>query len=72
MLALFLIYLPQLTFENMGIAFEQTANFSENQKYETSINTSPLRTYTFQASNKFSLEIRKKKLYVLDNFIVVI
>lgn len=50
LLASYLMYLPQLTYENVGIAFEHTANIAGNRKYEAAIDNSSLRRHAFEAS----------------------
>lgn len=46
----FLMYLPQLSYDNMRIAYEQTGNISEQEKYKHEMNKRPLRYFSLQAS----------------------
>lgn len=46
----FLIHLPQLSYDNMGIAYEHATNITDEEKYKYEINRRSLRYYGFQAS----------------------
>lgn len=49
----FLKYLPQLTYENMEAAFEESKNITSNEAYKRAINKKSLRSLAFQVRKNY-------------------